>query len=140
MILRFFFSFKFRVGSRVCSLLAPSLIQNEILQLKNIDEFHNVEYVHAYVLDRCVRALELLLKYTNKNGENSLNKNNENSQNIQLDDNNYNNNYSKEKEHSSKYLLIQAQEQSLSGLNVDLFFLLLQDMIRQRTLDQVIPE
>ena len=100
--------------SRASPLLSKSLLGHELLLSHSCNDFVDNEYLHAYVLDRSLRVLESYLKYcTNgsreEGGEHSINKN----------------------------YMVHLQERSLGALNVDMFYLLLQDMIRQRSMDQV---
>ena len=98
--------------TRASPLLSKSLMENDLLLSNNFNDFVDNEYLHVYVLDRSLRVSESYLKYCSsreERGEVSMSKN----------------------------YMVCRQECSLGDLNIDIFYLLLQDMIRQRTLDQV---
>lgn len=105
-------------ANRASALLCSTLFNNDLLHLKGKQEFKNLTYFHAHVLNRTVLTLQNVLKYSNQK-----------SNILPL--------YDKSAERDSSGSSMQSEEQFVEMLNDDVFFLLLQDMVLQRSNEEV---
>ena len=127
---------------------SPGLSRNALLNTCDIAKLGNAEYVQTHVLDRTVRTLEYVLKHFNKdsyvvvkNNNNNNSNSNSNNESISTSTKNAQKNTNNKNNKDDEYLVensIMHQECSLQNLNVDLFSLLLETMVHQRTINQVL--
>ena len=107
------------VANRASALLCSTLSTNNLLHLKGKQKFKNQNYYHAHVLNRTVLTLQNVLKYSNQHSGSVTSHNHKNDEECSLGN------------------LMQSEECSLEMLNDDVFYLLLQDMVQQRSKDEV---
>ena len=146
----FFFIIIFLGIPRGSTFSSPELSRNALLNTCGIAKFGNPEYVQTHVLDRTVRTLEYVLKHFNKDSYGVVKNNptkcsNTDSGMIEMTKNARNNNKTKNNRSNSNGEKddlvgnsIMHQECSLQNLNIDLFSLLLETMVHQRTINQVL--
>lgn len=124
LFLLFFFFFSGGGADRASALLCSTLFNNDLLRLKGKQKFKNLTYFHSHVLNRTVLTLQHVLKFSSQRSNiMTMTMTTRNSNGVGAED--------------SSRKLIESEERSLELLNDDVFFLLLQDMILQRSNEEV---